>query len=162
MGTPVPRATIISSLCQILNCGLWLVYGILKMDSTIMFVNAVGLAFGVYFVKESFSILANAKDADPLATRSLRNMIALACATLCILALYPFSPTQTMTTPMDLLGLFSSGLSVIMFGSPMSEMLTICRKGDASGMPLLQVGTVSTAKYCRVLMAYMITGAFRL
>jgi solute carrier family 50 protein (sugar transporter) len=144
MGTAVPRATTISSLCQVINCGLWLLYGTLKGDSTIMFVNSVGLLFGLYFVKSAYSILSSAKDADPVATRSLRNMIALAGTVLCALALYPFSPTQSMTTPMDLLGLFSSGLSVIMFGSPLSEMVTICRKGDASGMPLLQVATVST------------------
>jgi len=135
---------------QLLNCSLWLLYGILRNDLLIMGVNATGLASVLYFL----SIYCKYTTFTPFITK-----VAIAVLVLLGLAL-----TASLTLPslivIRYLGLIASAFSVLMFGSPLVKVFTVIKTGNTALMPAYLSTTGAVCSGSWAFYGYLINDAY--
>jgi len=137
-------------IAQLLNCSLWLIYGILRNDLMIMGVNAVGLISVLYFLSIYFKYAIF----TPLLMKiSVGASVLLGVVFISSLTL----PAQVV---IKYLGLIASCFSVMLFGSPLAKVFTVIKTGNTKLMPFYLSATGSVCSGSWALYGYLVSDVY--
>ena len=117
-------ATAIPLLSTLVNCSLWLKYGLLKQEPTISAVNLYGLVISTICLYNFHHYSRLKEDVE------LKLATVLFFLDLFLVYVYYSDSNQVLT----LLGFVNSGFSIIMFGSPLVSILQVLKLKHARGI----------------------------
>eukprot|EP00048_Salpingoeca_helianthica_P017596 m.238077 g.238077 ORF g.238077 m.238077 type:complete len:221 (+) comp21558_c0_seq1:146-808(+) len=113
-------------LCAIINCVLWVKYGLLIEDRAILLVNAVGGVLNVFYLKEYYSYSADQASL-------FRPILGTLCLLIVLLAFVRYS-TDDHDVAVHRLGLIACTGSVMLFASPLTSLLAVVRSHSTESM----------------------------
>jgi len=140
-------------ISSFMNCLLWISYGYLVQNSTVGLVNVVGLVSSIYYIFVYYSA------ASRLEKEKLNKTIAFAATILAAVFFYVFVMSDENDVRFNM-GIFASVFSIIMFGAPLGQMLTVIRTKSTESMifPLAIMSELCATAW--TLFGYMINDKF--
>eukprot|EP01087_Luapelamoeba_hula_P020000 TRINITY_DN6724_c0_g1_i1.p1 TRINITY_DN6724_c0_g1~~TRINITY_DN6724_c0_g1_i1.p1 ORF type:complete len:232 (-),score=26.99 TRINITY_DN6724_c0_g1_i1:20-715(-) len=136
------------------NCALWTAYGVFQSDIPLIFVNAFGLAASVYYLSVFWSLLQSTPDRREELSKHVTLAVVSVGGFLGALSLLNLENTGFY------LGIAGSIFSVLMFGSPLLQMVTVIALKSTSCMsfPLSLMSALCTMSW--VAYGFMIADPF--
>ncbi len=135
IGSPVPY------LAMFMNCILWMTYGVLGGNFTLVLVNFVGFLFSVYYSYLYYRIVSQPSSVSGGSSGSGKDSFLTQCSI--VLLIYVLCMAYIMfflnhhETEVKHLGYMAALCSILMFGSPLVSLRDVIQKRDASSIPLL-------------------------
>ncbi|UJR30381.1 hypothetical protein I4U23_017916 [Adineta vaga] len=115
-------------VATMVNCTLWLLYGYVGNNSTIVIVNFIGAALELVY---ALTYLQYTPDRN-----SYIRLIGMALAFLATIAFYLLAFVSDRTTASLHAGLVASVATVIMFGSPLASLKEVVKKQSTESLSL--------------------------
>jgi len=110
-----------------MNCLLWITYGYLSANNTVLFVNCVGLSTSVYYIYVFYTNISR------LEKDKLNKTLIMAGVIISAVYFYGFVMTGENDVVFNM-GVFASVFSIIMFGAPLEKMVTVIRTKSTESM----------------------------
>eukprot|EP00040_Diaphanoeca_grandis_P023987 m.131210 g.131210 ORF g.131210 m.131210 type:complete len:221 (+) comp29529_c0_seq2:54-716(+) len=125
----VGEVSFVPFVAQVVNCTMWLKYGILLGDPTMILVNSVGEVAGFYYVYTYACIAGN----TPNVTRTFGLGVVIIYG---VLAMSWMIGDYKDTV--NFVGLVASVFSVVMFGSPLVQLMKVLKSQSMVSMDFKQ------------------------
>ncbi|KAK5578553.1 hypothetical protein RB653_008225 [Dictyostelium firmibasis] len=113
-----------------LNCFLWVSYALLTSNTTMLFVNSIGMMFSIYYVVNYWKNITQIR-----VSRDYLKKVMIACVlAITIISISYYNTTDDLDTRISRLGFLSSVVCVLMFASPLEKMANVIQSRNSEGM----------------------------
>ncbi|KAN0023341.1 hypothetical protein ACTFIU_011511 [Dictyostelium citrinum] len=113
-----------------LNCFLWISYALLTSNTTMLFVNSIGMMFSIYYVVNYWKNITQVR-----ASRDYLKKVMIACVlAITIISISYYNTEDDLDNRISRLGFLSSVVCVLMFASPLEKMAIVIQSKNSEGM----------------------------